>query len=191
MSNRDREKRRAKRLEKTKKKRADASRAGKDGPRSASSDTSRGRSWPTGECFVSEGWDEPGARVHAVLSRVSAEGAAVVASFAIDRSGPGLVSTRARGGLTREQVSGECARVSEEAGGIALLEASAGLVVALVEDARLLGANDDPPGSAEALALLAGIEPQELDVPFGLDTDPGPEPEPTGWLTGLRKRLFG
>src|SRR5687768_3146224 len=107
MSDRDREKRRARRLEKQKKKRATSSRAGKDGPK-GTADTARGRSWPTGECFVSDGWDEPGARVHALLTRTSADGASVVAVFGIDRGGPGLVATRARGGLTREQVSGEC-----------------------------------------------------------------------------------
>lgn len=191
MSDRDRERRRTRRLEKQKKKRAGASRAGKDGPHGAA-DTARGRSWPTGECFVSEGWDEPGARIHAVLSRVGDDGSAVVATFELDRSGPGLVATRARGGLSREHVPGECARLSEQAGGVALVEAAPGLVAALVHDARRHGANAAPPGADDALALLDGIEPMALDVPFGApEPEPPPQPDRAGWLAGLRKRLFG
>jgi hypothetical protein len=190
VSERDRDKRRARRLEKTKKKRAAASRAGKDGPL-GSADTARGRTWPTGECFVSDGWDEPGARVHAVLSRSNAAGAAVVAVFELDRSGPGLVAARARGGLTAEQVSGECARVSEQAGGATLVEAAPGLLAALVLDARRHGSDPSPRGAADALALLEGIAPMALEVPFGLGAEAKPEPVPDGWLTSLRKRLFG
>ena len=190
MTDRDREKRRAKRLQKQKKKRANASRPGRDAP-VAASDPLRGRSWPTGESWLSDGWDTPGARVYAVLSRSNADGATVVAVFELDRSGPGLVAASARGGLRREHVSGECARISE-ATGLAMIEAAPGLVAGLVEDARLSGIADDPPGAGPALALLEGLDPIDPGVPFGPEGEASTEaPERTGWFAGIRRRLFG
>lgn len=189
MSDRDREKRRAKRLEKQRKKRAKASRAGMDGPAGSASPV-RGRGWPTGECWVSEGHDAPGARVQALFSRTNTDGATVLAAFEIDRGGRGIVAARAKGGLRREHVGSECARWSEETG-VTMLEAAPGLVAALVDDARLHGDHDDPPDSEEAFALLAGVERMALDLPFGPEAAPESPAERPGWFAGIRRRLFG
>jgi hypothetical protein len=190
MDDKHRKQRQAKRAESKRKKRADASRPGVGGPATASSSASKGRTWPTGECYVSEGWEEPGARIELVFSRSRADGGTVMAAFELDRSGPGIVSARAAGGLRREHVAGECGAMSERTGR-AMIGCSPGLIAALVADARHHGSLD--PGGAEAIGLLEGVPRAELPVPFGPAIhSEGPEPpRGEGWLGGLRKRLFG
>jgi hypothetical protein len=188
MQDKQREQRRQKRKQKQKQRRSDASRPGLGGP-TARFEPSKGRGWDPGECYVTLDWDEPGAKVDLVLSRAKPDGVSVAAVFAIDRSGPGLVSAKAIGGLRQEHVAGESGRISERTGQ-AMVGCSPALVAALVDDARAHGANAEPPGFAEAYDLLDGLPRQELDVPFG----PGeaePEPAKDGLLSGLRKRLFG
>lgn len=189
MQDKDRERRRTKRLEQKKKKRATVSRPAAGSP-GAGFDVSKGRSWETGECYVSEGSDEPGARVELVFSRSRPDGISVASTFELDRSGPGLISARSVGGLRREQVVGECARLSERTGR-SMMGCAPGLVVALVNDARTLGTNPDPAGLKDALGLLDGVSPLELPVPFGPDTAAPAAPPKEGWVGGLRRRLFG
>ncbi|MEZ4238573.1 MAG: hypothetical protein R3F59_20950 [Myxococcota bacterium] len=188
MQDKQRQQRKAKRAESKKKKRANASRPGVGGPVTVGSESaSKGRTWPTGECYVSEGWDEPGARIDAVFSRSRPDGATVLAVFELDRSGPGLLGARARGGLRREHVASECAAVSERSGQ-AMIGCAPGLVAALVDDARGHGAGEV---AASALELLEGVPRIELPVPFGPAAAPEAAPEGDGWFGGLRKRLLG
>jgi hypothetical protein len=135
---------------------------------------------------VSQVWDEPGAKVDAVFSRAHANGAAVVATFTLDRSGPGLVRAEVFGGQRAEQVTAHAGRLGE-ASGSALVETTAALVAALVRDAVANGANGTPKGADDALDLLAGVEPATLEVPFG---PPPPKPE-RGGLVGWVSRWFG
>ena len=189
MQDKDRERRRAQRLQKQKKKRATVSRPAAGGPASAI-DATKARTWDTGECYVSEDWDEPGATVELVFSRVRA-GQAAVATFEIDRSGPGLLACRSVG-LRADQVVGECARLSERTGR-SMVGCAPALVVALVKDARANGSRGDPSGLKDAWGLLDGVAALELSVPFGpaaSETAEAPPPA-AGWLQGLRRRLFG
>lgn len=187
MQDKHREQRRAKRAEKSRKKRANASRPGVGGPVGAGFDPAKGRTWPTGDCYVSEDWEEPGAKVDLVFSRAR-DGSAVIAAFELDRSGPGLVASRAVG-ARQESVTGECARLSERSGK-SMIGCAPGLVAALVADAREHGT-----GSAmvnrDALALLEGVPPLELPTPFGPAVTPVADAPTEGLLSGLRKRLFG
>jgi hypothetical protein len=190
MQDKDREKRRTRRLEKQKKKRSTVSRPGAGGP-TVQFDVAKGRSWDTGECYVSEDWDEPGSKVDLVFSRSRPDGTSVAAVFELDRSGPGLVACRSVGGLRREHVVGECARISDRTGR-SMVGCAPALVVALVKDARAHGTRADPPGLKDAYGLLDGIAPLELTVPFGpAETEPATPKAEGGWLQGLRKRLFG
>jgi hypothetical protein len=191
MQDKQREQRRQKRLEKRKKQRQGASRPGVGGP-AQGLDPLKGKTWPVGECYVSESSDEPGAAVEVVLSRTREDGTSVLAVFELDRSGPGLVSAKAMGGLRSEHITGECARLSERTGR-AMIGCSGGLAASLVRDACEHGTNADPPGSSAALQLLDGVPSIELPTAFGPDkAEPAPpgESQPSFW-SGLRKRLIG
>lgn len=183
--------RRARKLEKQKKKRADASRpARSSAPAALAADPRQGRGWPAGECWISQDWDTPGATVHAVLSRSHEDGRTVAASFTLDRSGPGLRVARARGGLRPEHVAGESARLSEEHGAT-MIETSAALVASLVVDARRHGTLADPPGAADALALLDDLPIEPVDPPFGPATHAEDPPKEGGLLSRLARRWLG
>lgn len=190
MQDKDRERRRTRRLEKQKKKRSTVSRPAAGGP-TVAFDVAKGRTWDTGECYVTQDWDEPGAKIELVFSRSRPDGSSVVATFEIDRSGPGLVAARSFGGLRQDQVVGECARLSERTGRT-MVGCAPALIVALVKDARAHGTHADPPGLKDAWGLLDGIDPLDLDVPFGpaSATTEAP-PAEGGWLQGIRRRLFG
>jgi hypothetical protein len=181
----ERQKRRHKRLQKQKEKRDSRSRPGR-GPNDVAKDPAQGKGWPVGDCWVSQTWDEPGTKVDAVFSRVQANGAAVVATFTLDRSGPGLLRAEVFGGLRAEHVTSHAGRLGEESG-TALIETTAAVVVALVRDAVARGANGTPPDAAAALDLLAGVEPATLDVPFG----PPPPKHERGGVVGWLSRWFG
>ena len=189
MQDKDRERRRTKRLEKQKKKRSTVSRPAAGSP-GASFDAAKGRSWEPGECYVSEGADEPGARVELVFSRSRPDGVSVVSTFELDRSGPGLLAARSAGGVRQDQIVGECARISERTGR-SMVGCSPALVAAYVNDARAHGTNPDPPGLKDALGLLEGIAPAVLQVPFGPEADAPLPPDREGWIGGLKRRLFG
>jgi hypothetical protein len=191
MQDKQREQRRQKRLEKRKKQRQNASRPAEGGP-AQGIDPLKGKTWPVGECYVSENSDEPGATVEVVRARTREDGISVRAVFELDRSGPGLVLAKAMGGLRSEHVTGECARLSERTGR-AMIACSGGLAASLVQDAREHGKNGDPPGSAAALQLLQGIPHIDLPTAFGPEEAPPPasgESQPGFWA-GLRKRLIG
>jgi hypothetical protein len=192
MQDKQREQRRQKRLEKRKKQRQNVSRPGVGGP-AQGIDPLKGKTWPVGECYVSENSDEPGATVEVVLSRTREDGTSVLAVFELDRSGPGLVSAKALGGLRSEHITGECARLSERTGR-AMIGCSGGLAASLVQDAREHGTNSDPSGASAALQLLQDIPRIELPTAFGpAETPPVPaagESQPGFWA-GLRKRLIG
>lgn len=185
MQDKDRERRRQRRLEKTRKKRANVSRPGIGGP-TQGMDPAKGKSWPTGESFASLGWDEPGAKLDLVFSRSRPDGTTVLAHFEVDRSGPGLVSARAVGGLRQEHVAGECGRISERSGR-AMVAVAPGLVAALVDEAEEAGDNEPPSGFAAAAELLEGVPRVAVGVPFGAPADAAPAPE--GWLRRLWRWL--
>lgn len=185
MNDHEREKRRAKRMQKQKQKREDRSRPGR-GPGDVAKDPARAKGWPAGPCWVSQSWDEPGAKVAVVISRANEAGMAAAATFLVDRSGPGLVEATVRAGLRTEHVTSLAGELGERAGE-ALIETTAGLAVALVRDAVASGAAGTPKGAEDALELLAGLEASPLDVPFG----PPPPPKPRGGLFGTLSRWFG
>ena len=189
MQDKHRKQRQAKRAQRNKRKRANASRPGVGGPIarvSAGGSVAKGRTWPVGECYVSEGYDEPGASVDLVFSRSRPEGSAVIATFAIDRSGAGLRSARAIGGVRKEHVAGECGNLSERSGR-AMVGCAPGLVAALVDDAIANGEGGED-AAADALSLLEGVERLELPVPFGpeqAEEDDGAKGKGWfGWLGG-------
>lgn len=188
MQDKDRERRRQRRLEKTKKKRANVSRPGLGGPVQAQ-DASKGKAWPVGDCWASIGWEEDGATVDLVFSRVKADGTAVIAVFEVDRSGPGLVSARARGGLRREHVAGECGRISERTGR-AMVEVGPGLIAAMVDEAAEEGTNPLPPGYADAAELLEGVPRAHVGTPFGSGDAPE-APKPEGLFGRLVRTITG
>ncbi|MCA9492530.1 MAG: hypothetical protein KC621_21500 [Myxococcales bacterium] len=174
MGDRERDQRRAKKLAKQKKRRSNASRPARS-PADVARDPSQGLHWPAGECWVSQDWDQPGARLAVVLSRVGEGGAAVVAAFTLDRSGPGVLSAKAIGGLRTVHVQGQAAKLSEELG-TAMMEVAPGLAAELVRDAALNGAGELPEGWEEASSLLAGIAPIDIGVPFGPEEAEAPKP---------------
>jgi hypothetical protein len=188
MQDKAREQRRQRRIEKTKKKRENVSRPAAGGP-ARQMDPEKGKSWATGECFVTLGWDEPGAALDLLFSRARPDGTSVLAHFEIDRGGPGLVSARAVGGLRREHVAGECGRISERKG-TTLVACSPGLVAALVHEAAAQGTNPAPRGFREAAALLEGVPLGTVGVPFG-PVERAPAAKPDGWFGRVRRSLFG
>jgi hypothetical protein len=125
-----------------------------------------------------------------VFSRSRPDGISVGSTFEIDRSGPGIVACRSVGGLRREQVVGECARLSERTGR-SMVGCEPGVVVGFVSDARAHGTSPAPAGLLAALALLDELSPVEPVVPFGPAVPEAASEPDTGWLGGLRRRLFG
>lgn len=185
MGDREREIRRAKKLAKQKKRRADVSRPARSAT-DVARDPSRGRAWPVGECWVTQGWDVPAAKVTVLVSRVDAGGSAVVAVFSLDRSGPGVVGVETLGGLRDVHVQGHVGRLSE-ASGEAMMEVAPGLAAELVRDAALNGTGELPEGWDDASAMLAGIASIDLGVPFGPELEEAPKPG----LLGRVRSWFG
>ncbi len=178
----DRDQRRAKRLAKHKKRRANASRPSQD-PGSirpvAPPAAKDARTWPLGDCMVSQNYDEPSAELTAVVTRVHADGRAVAAFVELDRATDGIRSIRIKGYPSLDNVYGECASLSEKSGET-ILGAPAPLVVGLVVDAKEHGTST-PMGWDKLEELIADVEPMEADPPFG-----APPPERSrpkgGWL---------
>ena len=192
VSDHDREKRRSKRLQKQKKKRANASRparvvGGKSGPGHS---VAIGAEWPPGDCFANLNWDEPGTVVHLVVSRTHEDGRAVLGWFTIDRSGLGLVDAGVRGGLRAEHVAGHVGRTSEETS-MEFVQISPAIAASLVHDALEHGTAPATASSSEARRLLKDLPLVDLGVPFGAAV-PEPSPPPTdGWISGIRRWWSG
>ncbi len=198
MADAKRQKRRAKKLAKHRKKRSQASRAGADlSPAIERTDGREGRTWSVGECFLSADWHEPGAHVHAAVSRVKG-GRAVAAFFEVDLADRGIIDARTLGGISPDHVRGECGRLSEETG-TSMVDVAPALVAHVVQQGLAWGrdrGHPAPPGYDKAQALLGGIDP--ADTPFevelgGPDTDTDGDPPSTGpgLVASLKRRLFG
>ena len=178
-----REQRRAKRLEKKKKKRSNVSRPARDGGSASTPSFKAALGWPPGDCFLTAGWDDPGASLHAVFARSHDDGRTVAAFVEIDRSGPGVVSSRVVTVPTSEMVLGECMRMSEASGELAFQGAPPSVVAGVLRDAALNGENDPDESFSRVESLIDDVDADRLDTPFGPDTAPKRKP-------GLLDRLF-
>lgn len=183
MASKDRQQRRAKRLARQKRKRAHVSRPGRDaGGTVAAPNLKTALGWPVGDCYLSEGWDEPGAHLHAVFARSHADGRSVAAFVEIDRTGPGIVDAHIATFGSAEAVLSECIRISEAEGELAFRGAPPGVVAGAIVDARTHG-SESPDSWERVESLLHDVEPAEMDAPFG----PAPEVKQK---SGLLDRLF-
>ena len=145
--------------------------------------------WPLGDCWVSEGYDQPGAEVLVAFSRMHGTGRGSVAFFSLDLAEQGVVAVDTFSKVTPMQVMGEMGqRAGEER---QVIQADPALVVKLVYEARTLGA--EPGGVAEAMRLFGDVRPEDCDEEFvvGLpDTDEVEMKEP-GMFGRLNRWLFG
>lgn len=184
MASKDRQQRRTKRLARQRKKRANASRPARFGPTTGSLPNLKSAvSWPPGDCYVSDGWDAPGAHSHMVFVRSHQDGRSVAAFVEIDRSGPGVLSARVDSFPTTDSVLAECIRISEASDELAFRGAPPGMVAGAIADAQAHGEAELPQAWPKVEALLGDVEPAEMDVAFG----PAPDVKQT---SGLLDRLF-
>lgn len=189
MAKHNQQQRRAKRLAKHKKRRANASRPSRDpGSMLAAPppSTSGGHDWPLGDCLVSEGYDVGSAELTAVVTRVHNDGRTVAAFVDLDRAEEGIRSIRIKGFPSLDHVYGECATLSEKAGERQIIGAPPALVVGLVVDAYEHG-SADPQGWDKLAELIDDVEPLEADPPFG--AAPEKKERHGGWLDRLFRWL--
>ncbi len=177
-------KRRAKRLAKKKKRRSTMSRAARDGGGAAAPPSFKaGLTWPVGDCYLTSNWDKPGAAIQAVFVRSHDDGRSVAAFVDLDRSGPGVTGARVVTLHAAEAVVAECARISEEED-IAFHGAPATVVAGVLTDAHENTSPPLPDAWSRVAALMADVQPDALDVPFG------PAPDEPDRPSGLLDRLF-
>lgn len=187
------DKRTAKAQKKREKDRLKRSRAKKErrGGGTTGSGMRAASSWPLGECWVSEGYDQPGAQVLAAFSRMHGTGRGSVAFFSLDLAEEGVISVDTFSKVTPMQVMGEMGQRSGE--GRQVMEAEPALVVKLVHEARTLG--QAPQGLDDAMRLFGDVRPEDCDEEFivglpGTDEFAAPEPGLVGrfsrWLFGTR-----
>ncbi len=169
MADKDRQQRRAKKLARQKKCRAQVARPARDSPGAGSAAPSfkEGLDWPPGDCFLTTGWDEPGAVAHAVFVRSHDDGRSVAAFVTIDRSGPGVREARLATLPSEGAVLAECGRISETEGELGFHGAPPSLVAGLLRDAAEHGEAPLPEAWSRVRALMAGVSADALDVPFG------------------------
>jgi hypothetical protein len=192
MSNKDREKRRQKKLEKQRLKRKGMGRPGRDlrTPGRSGGDATVGLAWPPGPCWLSDGWHERGATVHAVLTRVQDDGRAIAGVFTVDLQREGATAAQLLGGLSSDQLPGVAARVSEDHEGIAMVEVSPAQAAALL----VAGISLRPTGAEADLcrSMVGELDPADapLDVLTG-KPDAAPPPKKEGWFSKLVDKLVG
>lgn len=160
-------------------------------PRTGTRDAS---SWPLGDAWISQGWYEPEARIHAVLSRVHEDGSAACVAVEVDLAEEGLQSIEVRGGIPAAVVPGYAA---DRAPDDTLIVCEPEAVARLVRDAlawRRAEGLPDPKGLEAGLALLEGVDADEspFDFRFGLEGQDEPTEEvPRSGLVARIRRLFG
>lgn len=190
MSDRDREKRRRKKLAKQKIKRKDKSRPGRDLRPSATgpADARRGLEWPPGPCWLSDGWHERGATVHVVLTRVESSGAAIAGLFEVDLHRDGVRDAKLAGGLSEANLPGVAANISEAHAGITMVEVPAAQAAAVLVAGVSLRA--EGPGAVAAREILGDLDPADapIDILTGAPDAPRP-PRPEGWFSKLVGKL--
>lgn len=188
MAKHDRQQRRTKRMAKHKKRRANSSRPSRDpsNVQAGPPPSTRGAvSWPLGDCMMSLGYDEPGAELTAVVTRVHGDGRAIAAFVELDRAQAGITDIRIKGYASLDHVYGECGALSER-NDQTIVGAPAGLVVGLIVDAHEHG-DARPQGWDKLAELIEDVEPLEADPPFG----PGEKKKQPqgGWLDRLFRWL--
>jgi len=192
MSKKDREKRRQKKLHKQRLKRKGKGRPGRDlrTPGRAGGDPSVGLGWPAGPCWLSDGWHERGATVQVVMSRVHDDGRAIAGRFTVELHQAGTTAAHLVGGLSSDQLPGVAARVSEDHGGIAMVEVSPAQAAAVL----VAGVSLRPEGKEADLCrqLVGELDPADapLDVLTGRPEAP-PPPQEEGWFSRLVEKLVG
>jgi hypothetical protein len=185
--------RKQKKREKQKKKRADASlRRSRQVARLAPASLEATTTWPVGDCYLSENWHEHGARVHAIFTRRSGDGALAGAAFEVDLVHDGLVSARPLVGLTDGALQAELVRRADDH---AMVTQDAAIVVKRVEvGIRLAESNGRriPKDTDRAREIFGDVSSD--DCPHELYTGDDAAPEPPrklGIITRALDKLFG
>lgn len=187
--------RRAKKREKKRKKRqqARASRGSRQVPGQGGGRVSVDTAlrWPVGECYLSQGWDEQGARAHAVFSRRSRTGRVALAVFEVDLAERGVLSASLSTGVADVDLQLALAEISSE--DRAMIAHDPPQVVRLVTEGRDHGreaGHAQHPAAERAMRLFGDVDPSAATQPIPVGDEP-PEPESSGLLDSLKSRLFG
>lgn len=186
------QKRRQKALQRKKKKRARASRPGRDGPTAGkvTRDPSVGAHWPIGECYLGDGWYERGAHVHAVFTRRSADGQVAAAFFEVDLAERGVVEATSFGNGTDANVQAELVRRSTDEQALATSDPDR--VAKLVTTAAAFGAERGhplPAGYARAIGVFGDLDPDTCRDDILCGAEPEPEPKPPSLFARLKGRF--
>jgi ribosomal protein L35AE/L33A len=156
----------------------------------------RAKNWPLTEAWISEGWHEAGATVHAAVFRVhgtSGNAAAVYLEADLDI---GTLEVHVEVGVPEGVAKN---RLVEQAETLTYLETEPSQVARLLADMRALAdreGHDLPHETADAIALLHDADPEDAPYDFALPEDLSDEPTDevpvrSGGLVGTLKRLFG
>ncbi len=188
--------RRSKRRQKQKKSRTEAQQSRKARQRVGKATPSRSASWPLGDCWISENWHEPGAEIHAIFSRVHADGTAAGVVLHADLSERGLISVDNHVGVPEGVITNKVVELADSATFIAT---DAAQVVRLVEDAlgvgRANGHTQPTKRLAEAREIFGDVDADDAPYDFALPEDVSDEetdeiPSSKGFTHRL-KQLFG
>ena len=99
---------------KEKKKRSKAREARAHANRTVGSGLASALKLPVGECWVSDNWDQRGARVAVAFSRMSAQGLGAVAFFECDLAEGGVIEASTFTRVTPDQVMGSAGQKGGE-----------------------------------------------------------------------------
>lgn len=143
--------------------------------------------WPLGEAWLSQGWHDRGATVHAVLTRTHPSGRTAIVHVECDLARAGVVQAEARIVERPGEVVGLLGALSDPD---PMLETAPEQVVAVIEAAAAHGrtTGHTPPRGYEAAARLwADVDAEQapLEVLVG-DEAPGDSKGGSWW-----SRLFG
>ena len=160
---------------------------------SGKANAERAGEWDLGECWLSEGWDERGARAMALFARQDLLTNRVAAAIVeVDLGEEGVVSAAVRVDLQLATYQSLVGQISESH---ALQSVSGGQVVKLVEAAAFFGdsrGHDQPKGLADVRALFAGLAPSGEDPLLGNEAEDGETVrKSTGGFWANLKSRFG
>jgi hypothetical protein len=158
----------------------------------AKSEGSRGAAWSVGPAWVSQGWHEQGAQVHAVFSRRRPDGHSSAALFEIDLAEKGVVAVKVISNASDDRLLGEVGRRSTEER--AMQETSPDLVARLVREASAWGeqhGHAQPGHLKEAVDLMGDVDGSNWTDPIKLGRADAPPPPSAGLGARIKRWLWG
>jgi hypothetical protein len=170
---------------KDKKKRSKARDARAQAHRKVGSGLASSLKLPVGECWVSDNWDQQGAKVLVAFSRMSGQGLGAVAFFECDLAEGGVTEVSTFTRVTPDQVMGSAGQMGGER---TMMVEDPTLAVKVVTVARGLG---EVSGVPEACRLFGEVRAEDCAEEVRTGQPEPVRPPRDGGIFGAIGRLFG